>query len=1445
MRQLIIIIVVLALTQLGQHFAFSPDSGSPVDTQTLVSTGFILLAAYAFGELFRRLRLPALLGYLASGVVFGPSLAALTYGPWSGPPLTETSLHQLGLVNMLAVGVIGTMGGGELRVADLKENLFKLVAISASTFVLVIPAIGGLVLALSWAAPSLVPFVAELPIEGRVAAALLMAVLAAGMSPSATLALLQEVRARGKLTNLVLGTVVVADLVLVATFLLALSFAQLLISPEGFSFEAMSEALPRIAAEFGWAIILGIGVGVLFIAYLRLVGREVLLFSLGVIFVTSFVASRLHAETLLAFLIAGFVVQNFSSHGHTLIEAFEHIALPVFVIYFTTQAANLDLTAVSAYLPLTLLLVGTRCTTFYFGTRFGCKIAKVEDELARHLPVSFFSQGGVDLVLAAIIAESIPSFGPQVQIVTMATILFYIVGGPPFLARALDALGESAAARERGEAQLAERRRHHEAPVDRVTLDHPQTADNALSKRLFGLYVEMNEVMNTLVADTVAARARKRSEFLSNLAHTITLSLRASEPQSADAMLDPHERAQRIERIDAALLGAAKYWRQREFSPIDAEVWDQVLTKLAEAEPFSAVYRVTREAHLFERKGKTWQRALRALRRVRRLLLGPGARSVPTGRLWRYHIAFEVPIRWWEGLKPREAELWHGLLEHYQATRRELAGPSDTESWAPVRQQAIEREEALVDRMRAMDEALERELTLSIAAAWREFLEAVAIAGTFELPAWRYRLSAKYDIAQAAKAQLGERILRDQEIASGRKDALHAVAQAHHVAHWARSTVAETCHRLGVEVQPLVDALETTIEQCAALESDAPSHEAFTALGGSLRESLHSALYRLDAITRKWSPQTSGASRGGFAATSRDIVGQLAPSVDFERAATSASARRVSLSLRSWLSHTLFRDVAMGLLSAEQDLETRIHQVGMSLHHAKEVLEYHLSSASTTALSLDRGLGERLATLVRQSRDALYQSVVRMRKVLEDGAEQAIGRAVSPILAGQWDEIGRGLRRLEGRDRPQDRVRRWVRDRKANVFARLRLRWRKVADEMNALFAERSTPEEAQAFRAMVLGPRSTMPEVYQRLFVSVPAETIGLIVERKEAAALRQTVDQWQAKRSGAILIRGDRGIGKRTLVRQLLGERSDAFTPRWIRLSPVLEREADVAAALAEAMGWPTAERFDELTATASRRVLSFTAPARPVALVLENTERLFRRNAEGIARMRSFLELVHETASEVLWLVMIAEPAARALEGVVDLHSRFARILDVRPLDAAELKSVVQTRHRLSGYRMRFAPHAPSLQEWVRHPALAWRLLQRGHDGVYERLWRLSGGNVRQALQLWLTTTQPDPHDTASMIVGPLTAVRSPLLESVPLAGRFIVRALLLLGPLTLQELALEAQSGTDLETELARLAQLGLVRLESMRAESGAFSRLISLEGRAIAPLTEELRQCNLL
>jgi Kef-type K+ transport system membrane component KefB len=450
MRQILVLFVLVLLMQVVIRYSgeLSGEVGASADALTLLTTGFILVGAYTMGELFRRMRLPALLGYLAAGVLFGPKLVAMTLGDPELAPLGEGAIKELALVNVLAVGVIGVMGGGEIKLPELRENLGKLVAVSASVFLLVLPAIFGLVLGLTFVAPSLVPFLADLPLAGRIAGALLFGVLAVGMSPSATLALLQEVRAHGKFTSLVLSMVVFADLILVATFLISLELAKLLISPEGLSWPSFVEALPQIGAEFGWALVLGVVVGIVIILYLRFVRREVLLFSLAVVFITAFVAARLHAETLLAFLVGGFVVQNFSRHGHTLIEAFDRIALPVFVIYFTAQAANLNLQAVTVYLPLTLLLVAVRVTLFWLGVGFGARKAGADDATRRRLQVSFWSQGGVDLVLAGIIAETIPGWGADIQTVTMATILFYIVGGPPFLARVLDQVGESESARD-------------------------------------------------------------------------------------------------------------------------------------------------------------------------------------------------------------------------------------------------------------------------------------------------------------------------------------------------------------------------------------------------------------------------------------------------------------------------------------------------------------------------------------------------------------------------------------------------------------------------------------------------------------------------------------------------------------------------------------------------------------------------------------------------------------------------------------------------------------------------------------------------------------------------------------------------------------------------------------------------------------------------------------
>ena len=64
-----------------------------------------------------------------------------------------------------------------------------------------------------------------------------------------------------------------------------------------------------------------------------------------------------------------------------------------------------------------------------------------------------------------------------------------------------------------------------------------------------------------------------------------------------------------------------------------------------------------------------------------------------------------------------------------------------------------------------------------------------------------------------------------------------------------------------------------------------------------------------------------------------------------------------------------------------------------------------------------------------------------------------------------------------------------------------------------------------------------------------------------------------------GFVHHRGDRGVGKRTLIRQVLASIGDRVDAHWIALRPELEQEADVARAFAEAVGWRRSDRFEGL--------------------------------------------------------------------------------------------------------------------------------------------------------------------------------------------------------------------------------------------------------------------------
>ena len=225
----------------------------PFEPKTLAAMGFILLTAYTIGELVQKLGPPKVVGYILTGIAFGPSLTHVLFGPEAKALFNNDVIRDLSLVNKLALGLIGLTAGGELLIGQLKKDAKAIGGVLATQTVLVSLCVGGAVIALAYLYPPALPF---LPEGGGfsvvLGAAMIFGSLAVGTSPATTLAVMSETRAQGPLKNLTLGLVIAKDVSTVTFYLLMLSIALVLTTGKPFELRVLKE----IGAELGSAIAL-------------------------------------------------------------------------------------------------------------------------------------------------------------------------------------------------------------------------------------------------------------------------------------------------------------------------------------------------------------------------------------------------------------------------------------------------------------------------------------------------------------------------------------------------------------------------------------------------------------------------------------------------------------------------------------------------------------------------------------------------------------------------------------------------------------------------------------------------------------------------------------------------------------------------------------------------------------------------------------------------------------------------------------------------------------------------------------------------------------------------------------------------------------------------------------------------------------------------------------
>jgi len=397
-------------------FAFLPDFPPPLSALTLF--GLLLLAGLIGGHLVRRVRLPAITGYIAVGMLVGHTGFGL---------LTAELLQQARVFVDISLGLLLYDLGRRLDLQWLRQDRWLLVSgVSESllSFVLVYAALA--LYGLS-------------PLYAAIGAA-----IGISTSPAVVMLIAQENRAEGQVTERALSLVAMNSVIafVIVTVLLSVlhleyqaSWANIVLHP---LYLLAGSILLGVA---GWCLALALG---------RWFGKReerqfVMLVALVVLTVGG--ANMLQLSVVLALLVFGILVKNFDRRHRVLPLELGVRAQLFFVVLFVVAGASLDARYLAVAGGAGLVYVVVRFVGKALGVMLWAPLSGLRLKSAALLGLALTPMAGFAVVMVQDVWGLYPE--PDVQalaVVTSAVVLLEILG-PVAVQFALRRAGEAGAPR--------------------------------------------------------------------------------------------------------------------------------------------------------------------------------------------------------------------------------------------------------------------------------------------------------------------------------------------------------------------------------------------------------------------------------------------------------------------------------------------------------------------------------------------------------------------------------------------------------------------------------------------------------------------------------------------------------------------------------------------------------------------------------------------------------------------------------------------------------------------------------------------------------------------------------------------------------------------------------------------------------------------------------------
>ena len=386
-----------------------------MENEIIFATAIMLLAGLLMGRLGKLAKLPNVTGYLIAGLLLGPAVFNI---------ISQEMVDGFTVISDIALGFIAFSVG-----TGFSLNYFRRVG-AAPIIIACFESFGAILLV------SIILILLGFDMK----LSIMLGAIAAATAPAQTIMVINQYKAKGSLTSMLLSVVAIDD----ATALIGFGFASTIVNAMGSTDMNLLLSILSPFYQLIISVIIGAAISLIMKFILRFFHKHSnrLCIIIFCILFCYWISETVGGSALLTCMTLGAFLVNIYDEVDDIVEVSETFTPPIYMIFFVISGAGFQISALASIGIIGILYVVLRVIGKMVGSWLGGVLTHQEAKINKYLGPTLMPQAGVALGLVVVAATAVPQYADQIRTIILCSTFIYSIIGPIAAKLALQKAGE-------------------------------------------------------------------------------------------------------------------------------------------------------------------------------------------------------------------------------------------------------------------------------------------------------------------------------------------------------------------------------------------------------------------------------------------------------------------------------------------------------------------------------------------------------------------------------------------------------------------------------------------------------------------------------------------------------------------------------------------------------------------------------------------------------------------------------------------------------------------------------------------------------------------------------------------------------------------------------------------------------------------------------------------